>query len=400
MSRKGGSRSAHGSAKPHRKTVTRNGKSYTYWEGRVTTGYDPGTGRQIQRSFTGQTEKEVLKKMLSVQVELNNGAYKEPSKLTVEEWLDIWQSEYLGSVKPMTVVNYSQHIKNHIKPAIGAVKLDNLNTPVIQRFYNDLGKPKGNTPGLSAKTIKCVHGVLHKALSQAVKIGYLRFNPADACELPRIERKEIKPLDSAAISAFVEAVQGHRFEALYLTLLFTGMRRGEICGLTWDCVDLDKGTILINKQLQNIPGQPGEFRLISTKSSKGRTITVAASVVTLLKKHKVQQNTARLKAGSLWQNNNFVFCNEIGEHLSPHTVYHNYKKIVSSIGLPDARLHDLRHSFAVASFRAGDDPKTVQANLGHATASFTLDVYAHATEEMKRASANRMDEFIKGITNL
>lgn len=274
------------------------------------------------------------------------------------------------------------------------------NAHMIQHFYNSLGKPKGNKQRLSPKTIKCVHGVLHKALSQAVKIGYLRFNPADACELPRIERKEIKPLDNAAMSAFVKAVQGHRFEALYLTLLFTGMRRGEICGLTWECVDLNKGTILINKQLQNVPGHPGEFRLVSTKSSKGRTITIAAFVVALLKKHKARQNADRLKAGSLWSDHNFVFCNEVGEHLSPHTVYHNYKRIVASIGLPDARLHDLRHSFAVASFQAGDDPKTVQANLGHATASFTLDVYGHATEEMKQASAHRMDEFIKEVSDL
>ena len=398
MSKKGSSRSAHGSGKPHKKTVMRNGKAYTYWEGRVTIGYDSGTGRQIQKSFTGKTQKEVTEKMLAVQVEVNNHTYQEPSKMTLGEWLDIWQNEYLGSVKPMTVLNYSQHVRNHIKPALGAVKLDVLNTHTIQRFYNSLGKTNGDQPGLSAKTIKCVHGVLHKALSQAVKVGYLRFNPADACELPRIERKEIKPLDNAAMSAFIQAIQGHRFETLYLTLLFTGMRRGEICGLTWDCVDLNKGTIFINKQLQNVPGQPGEFRLVSTKSSKGRTITVAAYVIALLKKHKAKQSADRLKAGPAWQDHNFVFCNEIGEHLSPHTVYHNYKRIVASIGMPDARLHDLRHSFAVASFQAGDDPKTVQANLGHATASFTLDVYAHATEEMKQASAKRMEEFIKEIT--
>lgn len=204
-----------------------------------------------------------------------------------------------------------------------------------------------------------MHGVLHRALQQAVKIGYLHINPADACELPRIERKEIKPLDSEGMAAFMKAVQGHRFETLYLTMLFTGLRRGEACGLTWDCVNLEKGTILVNKQLQNIPGQRGEYRLVSTKSSKSRTITVAASVVTLLKRHKSQQSSDRLKAGPLWQDGNYVFCNEVGEHLSPHTVYHNYKRLVASIGLPDARLHDLRHSFAVASIQAGDDLKTV-----------------------------------------
>ena len=168
--------------------------------------------------------------------------------------------------------------------------------------------------------------------------------------------------------------------------------------MLWDCVDLDKGAILINKQLQNVPGKPGEFQLVSTKNSKGRTITAAASVVALLKRHRAQQAEQRLKMGELWKDGGFVFCNEIGEHLSPSTVYHEYKRIVASIGLPDARLHDLRHSYAVAALQAGDDIKTVQGNLGHQTASFTLDVYGHVTEQMKQASADRMEAFIKGVS--
>ena len=104
-------------------------------------------------------------------------------------------------------------------------------------------------------------------------------------------------------------------------------------------------------------------------------------------------------AGELWHDTGFVFTNEVGDHLSPSTVYHQFKKIAASIDLPDARLHDLRHSFAVASLRAGDDIKTVQSNLGHHTAAFTLDVYGHVTEEMKRDSANRMEAFIQNVTN-
>jgi len=368
------------------------------WEARFTVGRDPGTGKQLQRSVYGATQKEVRQKLAQITASIDSGAYTTPSKMTVSQWLDTWSRDYLGSVKPFTVLNYNQHIKNHIKPALGAVKLEALNAHTIQGFYNSLGKPQGDKPGLSAKTVKCVHGVLHKALSQAVKVGYLRFNPAGACELPRIERKEIKPLDNEEIGAFMKAIQGHRFEAVYLVTLFTGLRRGEVCGLTWDCIDLARGTILVNKQLQNVPGQPGEFRLVSSKNSKGRTITAAPFVVDVLRRHKVQQAEARLKAGPLWKDSGFVFCNEVGDHLSPNTVYHNFKRIAASIGLPDARLHDLRHSYAVASLRAGDDIKTVQGNLGHHTASFTLDTYGHVTEEMKRASADRMEAFIKGIS--
>ena len=283
---------------------------------------------------------------------------------------------------------------SHLKPAMGAIRLEALDAPTIQKLYNSLSVDH------APKTIKNLHGVLHKALQQAVKVGYIRFNPADACELPLMEKKEIKPLDEAATAAFLQAVQGHRFEAVYLTMLFTGLRRGEACGLTWDCIDLERGAITINKQLQKVPGRPGEFHLVPTKNSKRRTITAAPFVVKLLKRHKAQQAEAQLKAGPLWEDTGFVFCNEIGERLSPNTVYHNYKRLVASIGLPQARLHDLRHSFAVASLRAGDDLKTVQENLGHATASFTLDVYGHVTEEMKQASADRMEQYIKGVSNL
>ena len=370
------------------------------WEARFTVGRDPGTGKQIQRSVYGSTQKEVQQKLSQAVAEVDCGTYQPPSKMTVGQWLDVWQREYLGGVKPFTAQGYAKNIRVHLKPAMGAIKLDALSTHTVQKFINDMSKPHGDKPPLSPKTVRNAHGVLHKALQQAVKVGYIRFNPADACELPRLERKEINPLDSEAMAAFMRAIEGHRFETVYLTMLFTGMRRGEAFGLLWDSVDLDKGTIRIDRQLQNIPGKPGEFRLISTKNGKGRTVTAAPFVVELLKKHRARQLRDRLKAGPLWQDHGYVFCNEIGEHLSPSTVYHNYKEIVASIGLPGLRLHDLRHSYAVASLRAGDDVKTVQSNMGHHTAAFTLDVYGHVTEEMKQASAARMEAYIKGIANL
>lgn len=364
------------------------------WEARYTAGRDPGTGKQVQRSVYGATQQEVRKKLAQLTAAIDAGTYKEPCKMTVGQWLDIWQQDYLGGVKPRTVEAYQGTIKNHIKPAIGFIKLEALNAHTIQKLYNDLSGE------LSAKTVKNVHGILHRALQQAVKIDYIRFNPADGCELPRVERKEIKPLDTEEIGAFLKCIQGHKFETVYIVTLFTGMRLGEVCGLLWDCVDFDKGIIHIDKQLQRIPGSRGQFRLISTKNSKGRTITPASSVMELLKRHRAQQNELRLKAGAFWHDGGYVFTTDTGEHLSPHTVYHNYKKVVEAIGLPDARFHDLRHSYAVAALQSGDDVKTVQENLGHHAAAFTLDVYGHVTEQMKRESAARMDAFIKSVSNL
>jgi len=118
----------------------------------------------------------------------------------------------------------------------------------------------------------------------------------------------------------------------------------------------------------------------------------------LLASQRKAQNELRLKAGALWSNPlNLVFTNEAGKNLCAQTVYLNFKKLAAAAGVPAARFHDLRHSYAVAALRSGDDIKTVQENLGHHTAAFTLDTYAHVTEEMKRESARRMDGFIEGI---
>lgn len=390
-------RGAKGGGTIRKKTITRNGQQYDYWEARVTVGRDPGTGKQIQRSFSGKTQKEVRQKMQAAAVELDAGTYQEPSKISVGAWLDIWEADYLGDIKPFTKASYHTQITNHIKPALGAVKLQALTAPQIQRFYN--GLQDGDAP-LSPKTIKNVHGVLHKALQQAVEIGYIRFNPAGACKLPRVEKAEIKPLDEKQIAFFLEAIRGHRFEALYAVTLFTGLREGEALGLKWDCVDFKAGTIRIDKQLQREKKKGGQYIFAPLKNDKARTITPAPWVMQLLKQHRAEQLENRFHAAELWEDSGLVFTDMIGHHLAIHTVYKDFKKVVTSIGLPDTRFHDLRHSYAVASLRAGDDIKTVQSNLGHATAAFTLDVYGHVTEQMQRASAARMDGFIKGVLNL
>ena len=169
-------------------TTTKNGKTYTYWQGRYTEGFDPGTGKQIQRSITGKTQKEVAQKLKQVTLDIDNGVYHAPCKLTLAQWLEIWSKTYLGGVKPRTAHIYKSDIKLHILPALGAVRLEALNAPMIQAFYNAMGEPSEQNPeGLSAKTVKNVYGVLRKALQQAVLIGYLRYNPADACILPRVQ---------------------------------------------------------------------------------------------------------------------------------------------------------------------------------------------------------------------
>ena len=268
-----------------------------------------------------------------------------------------------------------------------------MTAPDIQKFYN--GLQKGDKP-LSPKTIKNIYGVFHKALEQAVAVGYIRINPTDVCKLPRAEKPAIKPLDKSDIGNFLAAIDGHRFQRPMIVDLFTGLRLSEIIGLTWDCIDFEQGTIYVYRQLQLIKGV---YKFNSLKNGKTRRITPAPFVMGTLREQRREQNKWRLSAGSAWIDGNFVFTNEIGEHMKQQTLYMNLKRSVAKIGLPETRFHDLRHSYAISAIQSGDDIKTVQENLGHHTAAFTLDVYGHVTDQMKKESANRMEAFIKGIKN-
>jgi len=388
-------RAASGDGSIRKKIVKKNGKEYTYWEGRYTCGFDPKTGKQKQHSISGKTQAEVAQKLREVTAEIGQGTFKEACKLTVRERSIIWDKDYLIGVKPRTQEAYRSILCTHIRPELGAIKLEALNAHTVQHFYNSLSEK-----GRSAKTVKNIHGVLHELLQQAVRIGYLRVNPSDACILPRVVKKEIKPLGDDAIRQFLEAIQGHRFEILLTVTLFTGLREGEVLGLSWDRVDFDGGTLLIDRQLQRAEDKTGERRysLVSLKNGKWRRITPADFVMELLHRQRSRQAEWRLRAGPAWEDSGLVFTNELGEHLSPYTVYHNFKRLAASIGLPEASVHDLRHSYAVAAIKSGDDIKTVQGNLGHATASFTLDVYGHVTDQMKRDSAERMQKFIKSVS--
>ena len=400
MAHKNISRAAQGSGTIRKKTVVRKGRTYTFWEARLTVGYDPGTGKQIQRSFSGKTQKEVREKMQAAAVDLNNGTYLEPTRLTVGQWMNTWQTTYLNNVKPRTRIAYESDIRIHIIPSLGAVKLEALNTHTIQKFYNDLVKERDGKEGLSAKTVKNIHGVLHHALKQAVANGLIRSNPADACSLPRIEKKELKPFDEKEIGEFLKAIHGHRFEDIFKVALFTGLREGEVLGLTWDCVDFKHGTLKINKQLQ-LHQEKGmdAYTLASPKNGKSRIVAAAPTVMECLRQHKISQSICKLAVGSEWKNqDDLVFTDEFGGHLTKATVYRSFKSVAKTIGRPDARFHDLRHSYAVAAIRSGDDIKTVQSNLGHATAAFTLDVYGHVTDQMKQDSAARMEKFIEKVS--
>lgn len=411
-------KAASGSGTIRKKTIKRNGKEYTYWEARFTIGYDPGSGKQIQKSISGKTQKEVAQKLKTMTAEVDEGIYNEPSKLTVAQWMDIWTSEYLLSQKYGTVKHYKAQVNNHIVPALGAKKLTALTPHDIQSFYNmllreghtvtyknDNGEKAAKKVPLSEKSVRNIHGILNKSLSQAVKNGYIRVNPAEAAELPKKKKKEITPLSDKQVKEYLMHSDSDRYGDLLKVILFTGLRENEALGLTWDCVDFQGGKLYIKKQLLKRKISEGGYTFAPLKNNKIRTLCPAPFVMDILKGVREKQIRARLYAGQVWQGwqndeqraSWYVFTSDLGQHLSPKTAYLHHKKIAAAADAPNARLHDLRHTYAVLSLQNGDDIKTVQNALGHATAAFTLDVYGHVSEKMQKDSADRMQQYYISI---
>lgn len=365
------------------------------WEGRVTVGTNPGTGKPVRRSVYGATQKEVRQQMTAIQKAVDSGTYQAPDKTTTGEWLDTWMTTFCAAkVKPLTYSSYEVAIKNHIKPALGAMRLQAVRGIHIQKLYNNM-----TAAGLSAKTVKNVAAILHKALSVAVKQGLIQANPCDAAELPKIEKKEIQPLTDEEIPRFLAAIEGHPMRNAFALCLFAGLREGECLGLSWDQVDFQARRITISQQLQKEKKEGAQYYITpTTKSGKPRQIEPPEIAFQYLRAERARQAENQLAAGEHWSNpDNLVFTDATGKHLAFYTFYSNFKRIAAQIGRPDARPHDLRHTAATVAIASGADIKSVQDMLGHATASFTLNVYAHTSDQMRRDTAVRMQSYYDNL---
>lgn len=387
-------RKANGEGSIRKKTIEIDGKVYTAWEGRISIGRDPGTGKQIRKSVSGKTQKEVIAKMKEIKRKLDNRTYTDIPRITVSEWLDMWLQDYAApSLKNLTLDTYRSRIDTHIKPAIGATKLCNLTVPLLQHFCNSLTTEKKLAP----KTVINIMAILQKAVAQAVDLDYLPNNLVERVKRPRMVQKEIKPLTENEISDLLSKLSdGDVASDMIMLTLFTGMREGEVCGLPWSAVDFKNSTITVRQQLQKRKTKGSAYEITTCKEEKTRCITAAPSIMSMLEERKKIQQKQKRDAGMFWHNDwNLVFTQADGKYVPSQTFLKKFKRIAEQIGRPDAYVHTLRHTYAVMSLQEGDDVKTVQENLGHATAAFTLDVYGHVSEKMKKESADRTEKFIK-----
>jgi len=355
------------------------------WEAR----YSTPEGRQ--KSVYGKSEKEVTAKLRGALHDLDRGAWREPSKMTVGEWLDIWINDYQGHTTGRTVETYKCIVNAHFKPTFGSVKLVKLSQMHVRRMIADLQKK-----GRASSTIRHSCAILGGAMKCAMEAGLIKANPVEGIKLPRRVKAKFTIIDREQIPAFVEAVENCPFPNELLFMLYTGARVGEVRGLRWDDIDMDAGTAHIQRQLH--PVTHGE-RITPPKDGEDREMHLPAEAVDVLKRQRKQQLEQRIAAGDKWIDDDLtrdlVFRQKKGKAHSELSIFKACKAVGEAIGMPELHPHDLRHSYAVAALRSGVDVKTVQHNLGHRSASITLDTYAAYTSDAGKEGAKKLSDYLQ-----
>jgi integrase len=359
------------------------------WEARYTIHTVEGPKRKV---LYGRTRAEVSAKLTKAMADRDGGVVFDAGGTTVGDYLDRWLSDSVrGTVRESTYSRDKYLITNHIKPALGRLKLTNLNALHLQGFYRDR-----LDSGLSGSTVQKMHHVLHKALAQAVKWNFIPRNPADSVKAPTPTPKEQHPLSASEARKLLETAQGDRLEALYVLAVYTGMRRGELLSLKWPDVDLENATVRVRRTLTRTDNGK-RFVLGEPKTKKSRrTVRLTLRAVEALKSHRACQAEEKRKVGSLYQDQGLVFASESGSLINPSNLrQRSFIPLLNRAGLPKITFHDLRHTCASLLFQKNIHPKLAQDLFGHASVAITLDTYSHMLPGMGSEAADAIGEALE-----
>lgn len=373
-------------------------RSESSWSIVLYLGRDPVTGKKRQKwqTFHGN-KKQAQAEMTRLLHELNTGAYVEPVKLTLGAYLERWLVDYAKTnVSPKTYERYSEIVKKHLIPALGAMPIFNLKPLHIQGYYSralasgryQKGSASTKERGLSAQTVLHHHRVLREALGRAVKWQLLVRNPADAVEPPKPPRKEMRALSEAETAWLLQVAMGTRFYVPVLLAVTTGMRRGELLGLHWKDVDLENGTASVQRSVEQTNAG---IRFKSPKGRKGRPITLLPITVEALREHKKFQQQQKRMLVADYNDQDLICAREDGSLWRPDTFTADFARLAMKAGLKGVRLHDLRHSHATQLLMNGVHPKVVSERLGHSTIGITLDIYSHVLPGLQEDAAKKLD---------
>jgi integrase len=348
----------------------------------------PGVGgkrHQVRRrGFPTKKAAQVAERELLATVD--SGRFVRQARGTLGEYLvDTWLPSR-HDLRESTRLGYEKIIHTRIIPKIGDHRLVALDAATLERFYGELIHSGGvGGKGLSWKTVSNVAGVLSIALADAVRLRTLPHNVANDARVPRGKRPELMPWTEDEAVTFLASVADDRVFALWRLVLSTGMRRGELCGLRWQDVDLDAGTV-------TVASTRVVARLVVTgppKTTSGeRVVALDADTVRALRSWRGRQASERLAAGEAWHDSGLVFVDELGRPPHPETVTRWWREAIERAGVRPIRLHDARHTAATVLLRAGVPVKVVSQRIGHADVAVTMRIYQHVTAQDDQAAAD------------
>ncbi|TPG84283.1 site-specific integrase [Brevibacillus laterosporus] len=358
---------------------------------------DESTGKRKQKWFSGYTKKKDAEHALTQKLhELQTGLTIDASDMTVSQYMEYWLENYAkASTRPTTHNVYEKRVKRYIIPRIGRIKLKDLKVIHLQKMYTDLLKNGAmyREGGISPITIRHIHGLIHKALQNAERWQMVSRNVARLVELPRVEKKETIVLTREQVQVLVESVKGKELCIPVLLAVTTGMRYAEVFGLAWKDIDFEKKTIHVKQQLVRTKGA---YHLTppKTKSSE-RIISLSESLIGPLKQHKAEQAQSKLLFGPSFNADGLVCCRpEDGLPYSATPARRKFRRLLEEAGLPDIRIHDLRHTVATLLLETGVHPKIVSELLGHANIGITLDRYSHVSMTMQQEAIASLENAI------
>lgn len=349
-------------------------------------GTDPVTGKRerIYKTVKG-TRKQAQAVMDKMKVELERGYVYDPSAMKLGDWILQWLEYYLPNIEATTRTRYRNMIKTHIIPDLGHIPLKNLNATSIQGWVNDLHGKKN----LSPKSVRNIFLNLKAALSKAVVLRMLPYNPCEGVVLPKSVKYKATIYTVKEMNHLLDVARGTDMFIPVLLATNLGLRRGEVLALRWEHIDFENAVVHIREN--KVITEKGALTKAPKSAAGIRDITLGSHVLAELKQAHARYNRNKLAMGLAFKDSGLVFSQEDGGAYRPESLTRMWSRFLERHNLKRIRFHDLRHSCATALLEAGVDPKTVQMRLGHSDISMTLNIYAHCTQNMDRNAAQKLD---------
>lgn len=359
------------------------------WRIVVSAGRDPETGKPATvRETVRGSKRDAIRRRNELRDQVAKGTATQDARETVAAFMEryIAHREQIGKVRPKTAVVYRGYVRREVVPAIGSLRVSEVRVFHVQKIMD-----AALERGLSPTSVVQLHRIMRSAFKWAVRSQLIQFNPLDAVEAPVIEAPELVTPTAAQVATLLSAAPV-RYRVALSVAAMTGVRRGELAGLRWPDMALDgpRPSLRVEGSLQRVAGT---LRIVEPKTKRSkRKIPLPPSVVTMLRRHRIEQNERRLLAGAAWGSGDFVFESGAGQPVDPDAITHAFQRARQAAGIDGVRLHDLRHSFATLQMASGTHARVVSDALGHARVSFTLDTYSHPDEEMAQPIASTMED--------